>query len=108
MRIVLILLVLLPSIALGDTSTFFCTYNSYSDQAGKHRQKKIFELKFIVDRKTKISYMVGNNVSAEVLLIDYETQLAFLKKTPTGRMMTTVINRKGDSVHSRNTVARLG
>ena len=86
-------------------TTYLCNYTTYSDQEGNHKVEEKFELIFIVDKATGKSYMLGNNdVSFEVRLLESGNQLAFLEVTPSGSFMTTAIDRKLNSVHSRNTV----
>jgi len=48
--------------------------------------------------------MLGNNGSAEVKLLKFSSQLAFLEVTAADNLMTTAIDSKLSSVHSRNLV----
>lgn len=104
MKFITMLLFLLPTISFANTSTYVCNYSSYSDQEGNHKVKKKFELNFIVDKKADKSYMLGNNGSTEIKLIKSSDQLAFIEITATGNIMSTSIDSKLNSVHSRNSV----
>jgi hypothetical protein len=104
MKLIAIFLFALPVLALADTTTYSCSYGSYSDQEGNHKVKKKFELNFIVDKASGKSYLLGNNGSSEVKLLESSDQLAFIEITATGNIMTTTIDSKLNSVHSRNSV----
>lgn len=104
MKLIVIFLLLLPTLVHGETTSYFCNYTSYSDQAGNHKVKKKFELKFIVDRASGKSYLIGNNGSTVVKLLESSNQLAFIEVTASGNIMTTSIDSKLNSVHSRNWV----
>lgn len=69
-----------------------------------HEVNKRFELNFIVDKAAGKSYLLGNNGSYKVQLLESSDQLAFFEITATGNIMTTAIDRKLNSVHSRNSV----
>ena len=102
MRTILFLL-LFPAIVLAETTTYSCSYTSYSDKKGNHKVKEKFKLNFIVDSAGK-SYMLGNNGSSEVKSLKGENQIAFLEVTATGNIMTTAIDSNLKSVHSRNSI----
>ncbi len=104
MKLICILLLFIPVISFAGTSTYICNYTSFSDHEGNHKVKKQFKLNFIVDEKINKSYMLGNNGSSEIKLIKSKGQLAFIELTTTGNIMTTSIDSKLKSVHSRNTV----
>jgi len=104
MKLIATLLLLLPVMAYADTTTYSCNYTTYSDREGSHKVKKKFELNFIVDKAAGKSYLLGNNGSSEVKLLESGDQLAFLEVTATGNLMTTAIDSKHNSVHSRNSV----
>ena len=63
-----------------------------------------FNLTFIVDGENNTAYMVGNNGSAEIAILSSSGNINFLEVTDTGNMMTTTIDSKLKSVHSRNSV----
>lgn len=105
MKLITCLLLFLPAaVTLADTTTYSCNYTSYSDQEGNHKVKEKFELNFIVDKATGKSYLLGNNGSSEVKMLEIGDQLAFLEVTATGNLMTTAIDSKLNTVHSRNSV----
>lgn len=104
MKIIISLLFLLPAIAFADTTTYSCNYDSYSDQKGNRKVKDKFELNFIVDKAAGKSYLLGNNGSSEVQMLESSDQIAFVEVTATGNIMTTAIDSKLNTVHSRNSV----
>ena len=104
MKLIACLLVFFPAFAFAETTTYSCNYTSYSDQDGNHKFEKNFELKFIVDSSVGKSYLLGNNGTSEVKLIESGDQIAFIEVTASGNIMTTAIDSKLNSVHSRNSV----
>ena len=104
MKLIATLLFLLPALAYADITTYSCNYTTYSDQEGKHTVNVKFELNYIVDKAAGKSYLLGNNGSSEVKLLESEDQISFLEITATDNLMTTTIDSKLNSVHSRNSV----
>ena len=107
-NIILVVLILLcmPLVVYGETETFICNYSSHSDANGNHKVTDKFVLTFIVDMKKKTAYMLGNQGSEEVTLIPSGVGegVSFVEITGVGNVMTTAIDSKGKSVHSRNTI----
>ena len=104
MKLFMPILLLMPILAISDTTNYSCNYTSYSDQDGNHKVKDKFELNFIVDRTTNKSYLLGNIGSAEVNALESEGQIAFIELTAMGNIMSTAIDSKLNTVHSRNSV----
>ena len=104
MKYSLIFMLLLPMSALAETVNYSCNYTSYSDSEGNHKVKDKFELNFIIDRATGKSYLLGNVGSSEVKALESKDRVAFFEITATGNIMTTAIDSKLNSVHSRNTI----
>lgn len=105
MRYLGILLMLVSSICLAEQpKTYSCVYESYSDEKGNHKADKKFELNFIVDEESGKNYLLGNNGSSEVKLLEYSDKLTFIELTESGNIMTTTIDSSLSSVHSRNSV----
>lgn len=106
MKKLIALLALLPSLALADTITIDCTYTEFAQPDGLHKTESNFNLKFLIDKKTGQSYILGNNGSAEVISTGTDEQLTFLEVTGVKNIMsTTIVIDSGESVHSRNTVS---
>jgi hypothetical protein len=100
---ILTLLVLSAGAAMADTTTFECSYRSYSDEAGNHAVKGSFKLTFLIDTKADKAYLIGNNGSSEVVVIlNDDGGLTLVETTASGNVMVTVIAAKEESVHSRN------
>ena len=104
LKAVILLLCLSPITAFSETITFECKYTNWSDNEGLHKVKDKFELNFIIDKETSKSYMLGNNGSTEVIPIKGESQFSFIEITASKNVMTTSIDNKLNSVHSRNSV----
>jgi len=104
MRILPALLLLLPFSVNAETINYSCNYTSYSNIEGNHKVTEKFELNFIIDRATGKSYLLGNAGSSEVKALEAKDRVAFLEITATGNIMSTAIDSKLNSVHSRNTV----
>jgi len=101
----ILIFIFFPLVAIADTKTCVCTYTTYSDQSGNHRVKGTFLLTFVIDRNKNVAYIIGDQGSAEVMLVTSKMGgITFIEMTATGNVMTTTIDLKGDSVHSRNTV----
>jgi len=99
------LLLFIPS-AYCETLTLICKYSNYSDQDGNHPTTKKFIITFIVDKENGKAYILGNMGSDEVLMISKKTGdgFTFIEVTPEGNVMTTTVELKGGTVHSRNTL----
>lgn len=106
MKYLLPLLALFPICVMAETTNYSCNYTSYSNSEGNHKVKDKFELNFIIDSKTNKSYLLGNAGSSEVKVLESKDRVAFLEVTATGNIMTTAIDSKLNSVHSRNTIIR--
>ena len=101
------MLSLIPTFTYGgDTETIICNYSSYSDENGNHKVEDKFVLTFIVDNIKKTAYILGDQGSNKVSLIPSANGegISFVEITGSGNVMTTAIDTKADSVHSRNTI----
>ncbi len=76
------------------------------NENGNHKVKDRFVLTFIVDMTKKTAYMLGSQGTEEVTLIPSGVGegVSFVEITGVGNVMTTAIDSKGNSVHSRNTI----
>jgi len=99
------LLLFIPS-AFCETETIICQYPTYSNREGNHTNKEKFILTFIIDKENGKAYILGNVGSDEVLMVSKKTGdgFTFIEVTPAGNVMTTTVDSKGGTVHSRNTV----
>ena len=97
-------LVICSSASADNTKTLICTYHTYSDSEGRHATDKNFKLTFIIDNQKHTAYIIANNASSEVSLLPAEGSVSFIEVTPNNNIMTTTVDSKGNSVHSRNTV----
>lgn len=97
------LLMLAPLPALADTVTFICSYTHFASPEGLEKVKD-FKLTFVVDQDAKKSYIVGNNGSSEVQPVTAVEGVTFIETTAVGNVMTTTIDSKLVSVHSRHSI----
>jgi len=104
MKYLVMVLLLTPFVTLADTVTYICNYPTWSNNTGIHKVKEKFEANFIVDEEAGKAYMLGNNGSVAVKLLESNDQLAFIQITATGNIITTTITSQLKSVHSRNVV----
>ncbi|ENM5934270.1 hypothetical protein CTB58_002091 [Vibrio mimicus] len=87
------------------TTTMECTYTKYSDPEGLHETDKDFVLRYLLDLEANKAYVLGNNGSNEVAIINGSDQVTFVEATGSGNIMTTTITASKKTVHSRNTVS---
>lgn len=97
-------LFIVPLIAFGSPITYSCNYPIYSDENGRHKVKEKFELTFLIDGSTGKSYMMGNLGNTEVKLFQNDKNISFVEITTTQNIMTTSVDSKLNSVHSRNSI----
>ncbi len=88
----------------AETLTAHCVYPKYSGPAGLQKTSTTFALTFIVDLPNESAYMLGNKGSSKVEIIQATDHMSFIELTDAGNIMTTTIDEKKNSVHSRNTV----
>jgi len=88
----------------AEITTFFCDYETWSDNEGNHAVNRPFVLTFIVDSETDKAYMKGNLGTEDVLIITGDNSLTFIEVTDVGNVMSTTVDPEGNSVHSRNSV----
>jgi hypothetical protein len=101
----LVMLLMIPVPAFSETRTYTCVYPSYSDGKRIQKVEKEFKLIFIIDTSKKTAYMVGNMGSTEVSMYPkISGGLSFIEITGGGNVMTTSIDSKLNSVHSRNSI----
>lgn len=89
--------------AADQTETLVCNYQKYATSEGMQSVKKPFVLTFIVDSKSNAAYSVGNNGSSKVQAVPGGGGITFIEMTGSGNIMTTTVDSKGVSVHSRHT-----
>ncbi len=89
--------------AVAETLTIACVYPKFSDKDGRHEVNEPLEQTFIIDSEKESAYVVGSRGSGKVDQIAGKDGLSFIEITDNGSVMTTTIDSKGSSVHSRNT-----
>jgi hypothetical protein len=96
---------LTPIFALGDSITYTCRYQSYSDRKGNHKMPEDFKLVFAVDTAKETAKTVGSKGSFDVETRRSPTGgMTFIEMIDGGKVLTTTIDPSGKSVHSRNVI----
>ena len=98
----LIAVSLLPAVALGETTSFTCSFLVEATPKGLSKKVPPFELRFVVDAATRKAYIVGNVGSSEVEIVLNADGISFVETTASGNVMVTAIANSGEAVHSRN------
>jgi hypothetical protein len=88
----------------AEVTTYFCTYSHVSDQDGVNDAEDPFVLTFLMNEESGECYMLGKLGATQVIPVVKENQITFIEITETGNVMTTTIDSKLGTVHSRNTV----
>ena len=99
----LLVALMTPLVAKALPVTYDCTYTKYSDEKGLHNFTESLTPKYVWDKVKKTAYLIGNIGTEEVTAIEGVNLVTFIEVTAVGNVMTTAINSKGVSVHSRNT-----
>lgn len=102
MRAIGFLILLVASTCVLATTTYNCSFGSFSDNKGNHADK--LELAFLIDDESEKAYIIGNNGSSEVAHIYRGDGRSFVEITGTGNVMVTTIAPNLKAVHSRNSV----
>ena len=103
-RYIIRFILMIPLVSAAANRTLTCSYSAWSDENGLHDVSKEFKLVFVIDDDTEKSYMIGNNGSTDVLLVEKTDQVGFIEVTDTGNIVTTAIDKSLKSVHSRNSI----
>lgn len=89
-----------------ELTTYRCSYERYSDGETIRKVKEPFEMTFVAEHAAKRATTTGNNGSTTVFVsLDKAGEgVSFVEVTPAGNVMTTVVDSKGTSIHSRHTI----
>ena len=98
----LIAVSLLPAVAVGETTSFTCSFPIEATPKGLSKMVSPFELRFVVDASTRKAYLLGNVGSGEVEVVLNTDGISFVETTASGNVMVTAIANSGEAVHSRN------
>ena len=86
----------------AQTITYDCEFLVHSTPDGIKKDEKPFQLKYLIDRSSKKSYLIGNNGTSEVSEILNTNGVSFIEITDSGNVMVTTITLSNVAVHSRN------
>ncbi|UZJ43815.1 hypothetical protein OOT55_14280 [Marinimicrobium sp. C6131] len=102
MKVFASVLLLLASVNVLANKTYTCTFDSFSDNEGKHDSD--LSLTYLLDEDAEKFYVIGNNGRGEVIHIFRGDARSFIEVTGTGNVMVTTITPELRAVHSRNSV----
>ena len=98
-------LCLAPIHALCESVTYTCHYQTYADDKGVHKLEDNLKLVFLVDSSIENSKMVSSDGRSDVnadMLYSPSGGMAFIEKKTGADVLTTSIDKRGRSAHSRN------
>jgi hypothetical protein len=94
-----------PALALCETETYSCRYESYSNEKGLHKVQDEFKLVFIVDTSSGTAQQVTDRGKFDVeMLPALNGGMTLVEMIDGGKILTTSIDKFGRSVHSRNII----
>ena len=103
-KFILILVAILSTHAFAGVRTYNCDYTNFADQDGIDTPRSPFLLKFVFDTTTNEAMMIGNAGMSPMIVVKNQEQISFVEINGAKNVMTTTIDSKQNSVHSRNTV----
>jgi hypothetical protein len=96
-----------PIQALCDSVTYSCHYQAYADDKGVHKPEDDLKLVFLVDSSNETAKMVSSDGRSNVnvdMIYSPSGGMAFIEKKSGADVLTTSIDTRGRSVHSRNII----
>lgn len=98
-----IALAMAPPSALGETVTYTCQYESYSNEKGLHKVQDEFKLVFIVDNLKGTAQQVTDRGKFAIEMLPAPNGgMTLVEIIDGGKVLSTSIDQSGRSVHSRN------
>ena len=98
---------LAPIQALGGSVTYSCQYQTYADDKGVHKPEDDLKLVFLVDSSNETAKMVSSDGRSNInvdMIYSPSGGMAFIEKKSGADVLTTSIDTRGKSVHSRNII----
>jgi hypothetical protein len=102
-----VFLSLAPILALCDSVTYTCRYQTFADDKGVHKPEDELKLVFLFDSSSETAMMVSGTGRPDVnvdMLYSPSGGMAFIEKKSGADVLTTSIDTRGRSVHSRNII----
>lgn len=100
-----IVLAMTPALALCETETYSCRYESYSNEKGLHKVQDEFKLVFVVDTSSGKAQQVTDRGKFDVeMLPALNGGMTLVEMIDGGKILSTSIDNSGRSVHSRNII----
>lgn len=91
--------------ALGDTVTYTCRYESYSNEKGLHKVQDEFKLAFVVDTTKGTAQQLTERGKFDVEMMPaLNGGMTLVEMVDGGKILLTSIDKTGRSVHSRNII----
>jgi len=102
-----VFLSLAPVQALGGSVTYTCRYPTYADDKGVHKSDDDLKLVFLIDSSNETAKMLSGDGRPYVnvdMLYSPSGGMALIEKKSGADVLTTSIDTRGRSVHSRNII----
>jgi len=102
-----VFLSLAPIHALCDSVTYTCRYPTYADDKGVHKSDDDLKLVFLIDSSNETAKMLSGDGRPYVnvdMLYSPSGGMALIEKKSGVDVLTTSIDTRGRSVHSRNII----
>lgn len=80
------------------------TIKKYASEDGVHKVKGVFALTIVIDTISGKAFMIGNQGSTKVMMLNSGEGYTFIEITGSGSVMTTTIDAHLKFCHSRNTI----
>jgi hypothetical protein len=96
-----------PIHGLCESETYTCYYQTYADEKGVHKSEDDLKLIFLVDSSKEAAKIVSSDGKSDVnvdMIYSPSGGMAFIEKKSGADVLTTSIDKRGKSVHSRNII----
>ena len=91
--------------SFGESLTYTCRYESYSNEKGLHKVQDEFKLVFVVDTaKGSVQQLTDRGKFDVEMMPALHGGMAIVELIDGGKVLTTSIDQSGRSVHSRNII----
>lgn len=91
--------------ALGETVTYTCRYESYSNEKGMHKVQDEFKLVFVVDTQKATAQRLTDRGKINVEMMPaFNGGMTLVEMIDGGKILSTSIDKFGRSAHSRNII----
>lgn len=100
-----VMVAMVSTIASGETVTYTCQYESYSNEKGQHKVQDGFRLVFIIDTSKGTAQQLTDRGKFDVEMMPAPNEgMTLVEMIDGGKVLATSIDKYGRSVHSRNII----